>query len=420
MHALIHRVPGGSRLASLDIAGRPLVIRQVQWLRTIGCDRIAIELEAGPDGDALASLVEADEAIGYDVALVTSSAPMTLEQLAARAGVPLRGALVIPANVIGDGDLARLYARAGDDGVVAHVPGFPELPWWTRGAAIRLLGDDGRAQRHVVGPGAAICVDGPRDAMALALTVLAGHLPAPRGDRAFVPPVHAAERSPSVWVARGAIVSPDARLTGPCFIGCDAVVAADAVVGPGAIVGERAVVESGTRVRSSYIDPHVIVGEGLDIEAMRVSESGIVDLRSDTGVALDDPLLVASRRVGSRPALASRLVAFIAVLSLTPLALSLALLGVRGSELHALLDALLKVGLGRLSLVGVRPLPSHEVGTAPLAQDAARAAVGAIDVERALVADGAGPEDRLRARAWYAASKSLSVDLTLLHRMLAA
>ena len=346
--------------------------------------------------------------------------PTEISRLAARAGLPRRGALVIPANVLGDGDLARLYARAGDEGVVAHVPAFPELPWWTRGAAILLLGEDGSARRHLVGPGAALSVESPRDALALGLAVIAGKLSAPFGDRAFVPPVHAAERAPGVWVARGAIVAPGAILRAPCFIGADAFIAAGAQVGPGAVIGERAVIEASTRVRSAYVDAHVIVGEGLDVHAMRVRETGIVDLRSDTEVAFEDPLLIASRRLGARPRFASRLVALVAVATLTPLVLLLSLFGVHADALWTLVDALFKVVLGRLSLVGVRPLPTHEVGVAALAQDAARASVGAIDVERALVGDLAGHEDRLRARAWYAASKSMRVDLALVRRMLAS
>jgi hypothetical protein len=51
MRGVIHRVVGAPGAGLLPVAGRPLVARQLQWLRTIGCLRVAVEI--GSDDDSL-------------------------------------------------------------------------------------------------------------------------------------------------------------------------------------------------------------------------------------------------------------------------------------------------------------------------------------------------------------------------------
>lgn len=420
MHAIIHR--SGRDLAyAMDIAGRPLVFRQIQWLRTSGCDRIAVELPADDEGRAAAEVLSSMDWVGCELRLITTEAKAPAAELAARAGFPVEGALALPADLLGDGDLARLYRYADRGGATVHLTAFPELPCWATGGALRILGVAGSALRHVRGPGHAVRIDGPRAALALSLAVLADRLP-PREDRAFVPLVHAAARSPGVWIARGAVVSRDAVVEGPCLIGRDAVVEPGARVGPAAIVGDRAVIEPGARVRSSMVDADVVVGEGLDVHAMRVQATGLIDLERDLNVVVDDPLLISSRSRGAGgPTLAARSVSLALIGLLAPIALLAGGLGPRSwsRALVAAIAALLDVVRGRRALVGVDGLRDLTLPSSTLAQAAARAPIGAIDVERALVEDPATLEDRLRARAWYAVSKSPRVDARLLVRALA-
>ena len=49
MDALIFCRPGSFGVRRFNIAGRPLIVRQLQWLRALGVERVAIEV--GLTGD---------------------------------------------------------------------------------------------------------------------------------------------------------------------------------------------------------------------------------------------------------------------------------------------------------------------------------------------------------------------------------
>jgi len=61
------------------------------------------------------------------------------------------------------------------------------------------------------------------------------------------------EVKPGIWVGRNAHVSPEAQLTGPCWIGQHVFVGANCVVGPNAILEDRAFIEGGAEIVNSAI-----------------------------------------------------------------------------------------------------------------------------------------------------------------------
>lgn len=381
MLALIHRE---GVVAMLDVGGRPLLSRQIQWLRSMGCGRIAVELGDDPLAERIAQWLAEDEIAAPDLCVVLAVRGTPLRELANRAGFDPRAPfLAIPGDVLGDGDLVTLYARADCRGVVARLGAPSSSDAALGGARVQLIGEPdslrGR-RRSIVGPGLGVRVRSAAHALSLGAMVLSGSF----GHGVF--PVHAHERAPGVFVARGAQIDPSARLVAPVFVGREAWIDRDAVVGPFAVVGARAVVERGARVERSLIDDAMIVGEELTLEGCRVTLDGVEDLgRLGSSVPIDDPMLVAPRDRGEST-LAARTLALLCLPTLAPLRA----LGV--SSLPSA-SSLIEVLRGARPLVGVG---------------------GAFDIEPALV-DDRDEDDALkeRARAWYEHEKSPSLDLRL-------
>lgn len=380
-----------------DVAGRPLIGRQIQWMRAIGCDRIVVHVGLADAADAVASWIEAEEVVGPDIVMVLAPEATDPKIVAQRAGmtgdVPM---LVVPADTLGDGDLSLLFAHA-DQGVVVASG---ESPLQGVGAgSITLLGM-GTSLRNVRGPGWLARLATEKDALTLGLAILSRAIP-----RSAELPIHAREREDGVFIARGAVVAEDAVLVAPVFIGACAVVESGARIGPGAIIGAGSVVSEGAIVTSARVGEHVIVGENLLVEDCLLAIDGLHPLDGDS-IAIDDPLVIGSVRGGDR-SLVGRAAALL-LLALAPIWVLLGSIGLRAPRLSALFD----VVTGRRALVGIDDTAT-DGASKELRLQAARAPRGAFDVSSALVDGDADVESRLRAHAWYAAQKSFAVDLRL-------
>jgi NDP-sugar pyrophosphorylase family protein len=400
----------------LQIAGKALVIRQLQWLRAVGCDRIVVELSDDTAGDAVAGLIEDAEAVGDGVVLVSSAERLSHPGVARRGGVPDEASfLLVQGDVIGDADLTRVYLAAEASGAKARFAPHPELVE-LQPASVVLHGQRRGARPVVEGSGWVVRVRHAADALALTSAVLSGRLS--RAASAIWPiQVHAAEIRPGVWLSRGARVDAAATLVPPVLIGVDASVLAGARVGPSAVVGAASVIGRGVTVEHAEIAPNTLVADGLAVQDCVAGPSRMMLLDgSDLPV---DPILLDRVDGRSNSGLTSRLIALALLVLVAPAAVVLARAG--GGALAWLTRDLLEVVLGQRALVGVRsPCPDALDISAGLRASAATCPTGVVDVSRALVPDDADTATKLRARAWYARAKSPVLDFRLVLRALSA
>ncbi|MFO0757248.1 MAG: hypothetical protein U0359_12205 [Byssovorax sp.] len=338
MYAVIHLVPDAPGAGLLPIAGRPLIVRQLQWLRAVGVRDIAVELRAGPEGDEIARWLGERDAIGQGVLLLRTDRALTARALADRAGFPDGAALLAhPADVLCGGPLDAVCAE--ERGAQAISPTRLVDP---PGGGIQLLSSGGWIAR----------ARSLADALELGAAALDGRLSRRPSDPCWGIQVHAAEIEPGVWVGRGARVEAGARLRAPVLVGPGAVVRAGAQVGPRVCVGERAVVEAGAVLVDALVMPETIVGEGVEVAGALAEPAAIVHLGSGLRSPIDDRLVLARRGHRSPAALASRAVAVTLLALLAPVA----------ALLQGALPRLLGMLLGTRVIVGLDAGETTPVG----------------------------------------------------------
>jgi hypothetical protein len=441
MFAVIYQVPARPGVGMLSIAGQPLIERQLQWLRAVGCQRVALEIGTDPESSKLACWLSEHEALGADVTIVLSKNPLGAADVAQRAGFPVGVPLLaVPADVIGDGDLTHLYRVANASGAWAMTSPPEGTPYPLESGVVRLLGPRREHPKIVDGAGWTARVRTVREAMALGSAALMRRLPEQGGPHAWSIQMHASEIEPGIWVARGASVDPEAKLKAPVLIGTEAIVRAGAQVGPNAFIGDRAVIDADAVVVDSTVEPGTIVGEGVNLRDCIASPWCVTELAGGPGAPLEDSLIISYRDRHSKAPLGSRIAAlallFVLILPASLVYLARALFGLSswrserffskdgpvrlrvgttGVGFVDLIPRLYDVLRGGRALVGVATMVSAVDGVSPgLLVDAMSAPFGAIDIEPALVPEGGDLEVRLRGRAWYAHAKSRSIDLTLL------
>ncbi|WP_437960436.1 hypothetical protein WME76_12865 [Sorangium sp. So ce119] len=444
MYAIIERVAESPDAGLFSIAGRPLVSRQLQWLREIRCRRVAVQIGADAASMAVAAWLSEHDALGADVALVLAASPLSPRGVARRAGFPDDVPLVVvPATVLGGGDLAPMIAAAAPRGLSIRLEPPAAVAGRVDAAVVRVLGagdaGDARAD-EAVGPSWGALVRSQADALALSAAVLSGRISSDPADgpRAII--VHAAERSPGVWAGRGALISQTAELTPPVFVGARAVVCAGARVGPSVVIGREAVVESGAALSNAVVHDETIVGVGVSFSHVELAPHRAVRLSDRARLDVDDPLVLGQRGGAPGPALLARALALLLLVLLAPLgalgSLVSYLLGrgaaarievptppapltlVEGATGIALLDAVLRlwdVALGRRFLVGLSPWREGRPDGASdaLLSDALAVPYGLLTIDAGLTHPEADAETRLRARLWYAREKSWPVDAAL-------
>lgn len=289
------------------VAGRPILLRQLAWLRSLGVDRVAVAF-TGPIPPAVLATLESDP-LGLDAIPVGHTAPEPRE-VVLRAGLRATSArLVIGATTIGDADLMALFRVETELSLMAPLSPPSALEECTpRPFAIL----DRSRRLQVVGPaevpGWAATVPDDARARRLGALVLDGTLPLE---------VHASEIEPGIWISRGARVHRSAELIAPTLVGPDAVIEAKARVGPGSDIGARSVVARGSVLAECMLDDDTVVGEGVLLHRVHGSPGLAVGLDDGQRIAVESAVL--GRR--SRPRF--RTAAVLAMTAVATLALLL-------------------------------------------------------------------------------------------------
>lgn len=434
MDAVIYR-SGRDASGMIDVAGEPLVTRQLQWLRAAGCERVAVEVGPGPAAQAQIQRLSWEDSLGADVMLIASGRALGAPEVARRAGFSVSAPLLaITDDTLGDGDLALFVARAAGDGALGRLPAPLGTAARLEAGFVRLLRPN-RPTRLVVGPGWGCRLRTPADGFTLGMAALRGRLPQRGGVHECPIQVHATEDAPGIFLARGAVCDEGAILVAPVLLGRRSIVRAGAEIGPDAILGTEAVVEGGAIVREALVRPNTLVGRDACVRRQSVSPEGIHEF--DTG--LFDPIrdadLLTSRR---RPPWSPRLFAIaLGLLLALPYAFALALgrlrdrpcfvrvqnphtgavrhEGVTGLALFDLLPRLFDVASGARCLVGILVPTTHvPEASETLEASASAAPLGAFGIDRALTEGTQDSKARLRAHAWYASAKCPRTDASLL------
>src|SRR5580704_11913832 len=116
MRVVIQRAPDLPGAGLFPIAGQPLIARQLQWMRALGYQDIAVEI--GPDAASMemARGLKEESALGVEVTLVMAGRHLTPREIARRAGFPEDAPVVaLPSTVVGGGGLFS-PAQGGDPG----------------------------------------------------------------------------------------------------------------------------------------------------------------------------------------------------------------------------------------------------------------------------------------------------------------
>jgi hypothetical protein len=447
MYVVIQRAAELPGAGLLPIAGQPLIARQLQWMRTLGCHGIAVEIGSDAASMKMARGLR-ESALGVNVTLVLAGRYLTPREIARRAGFP-EDALVValPAMVVGGGDIFSPARDRGPRGASIQLRPPRALAERFPGGCLGVLGSGGSemTEEAVDGPGWGVSIGSHADALALGMAALDGRISANLDEGRAGILIHGAERSPGVWAARGAVIEPGAEIVPPVFLGMRAIVCAGARVGPSVILGDGAVVEPGAVLSEAIVCDGTIVGEKLELSRVILESHAITQLSTGERAEVEDTLVLGPRRLAPGPALWARALSLVLLTVLAPaLVLAWACAGLLGRALvrrvHNIsrrrpttllegttgvrfLDALprlVDVAQGRRFLVGV----SAWAGPRPAgaSRDAFTAALtvpcGLLSIEAALTPPDADAATRLRARLWYGSQKRPSVDGILLLRCL--
>jgi mannose-1-phosphate guanylyltransferase/phosphomannomutase len=102
------------------------------------------------------------------------------------------------------------------------------------------------------------------------------------------------EVSPGVWVAEGADVDPEARVTGPVYIGDYAKVEAGAELREYTVLGSNVVVKSGAFLHRAVVNDNVYVGPGAHLRGCVVGKNTDImrNVRLEEGSVIGDECVV--------------------------------------------------------------------------------------------------------------------------------
>lgn len=427
MYAVIHEIESASTHGLIPIAGRPLVARQIQWLRSTRCQGIAVQIGSSTESIALGQWLARGDAVGTNVRLVMSSKALSPREIARRAGFPDDTPLLaIPADVLCGGDIKAIQAHARPEGTVVALRAPAAFADIFDGSAVRVYGT-ATTSTSTDREAWAIRVRSLTDGFAIGVAVLDGRFER-RSENGVL--IHASERERGIWIGRGAYVDPSAKLIAPVLLGADTIVRAGAVVGPRVFLGDRGVVDRRTRLTDSLVAPGTIVGEDLDLSGVAIDARGMQDLFMGEHATIDESLLPTRRDKPHMGNWLGRCSALALLVLLVPFWLVIHAIAVvdprseratsRRRSCRTLFYALLETIRGTRTFIGLSDwtdeLPQE---TSPaLYWKSLAAPWGLIAIDAGLVPEDADSATLLRARVYYMHQKNLLLDLVLVFRCL--
>lgn len=278
MLAVIHRTSSHESPALLSIAGKPLLYRQLQWLRAIGCDKVIVEIPRGRVGEALRRRIELDDVIIPGTVWVESDTPLSMRNIAKQAGAANQAFLAIPDDVLGDGDLSAILVKGG----LASSIALWESPFnrgLNRLVSVRVVSTIQAKSCMMAGPGWAVRIRNEHDAWKLTLQLLDGTRKA-GPNTCWAVQIHGVEERPGVWIARGAKVHPLSVIEGPALIGPGVTIGRGAKLGPKVVVEENAFIGQDTLLRHTHVSSGTIVPDGMLVEDAMLTPGWVLDLEA--------------------------------------------------------------------------------------------------------------------------------------------
>ncbi len=418
--ALIHEIVGQVGAGWIDIAGRALLVRQLQFLRDNRVEEVAIEVCIGAEDAARGAWLLGDDPLVARVVIVPTAYPVGSDELARRAGYGANERVLhVPANALVGGTLA--FDPESAQRLILPLPiGVHGQPASLEHRAAREVPTTTRTQSAAF----SIAIEDLGSALDAACAALEGRTPGVI--------VHALETAPGIWLARGAHVGRQARIAPPVYVGVDALILDGSRLGPRAVVLDRAVLEQGSSVVDGCVAADTLVGEGTRVRRALATPRTMVNFDDGACISIIDPLTLAGRLPSTTLAARACALVLLLVLGLPWLACA-AVWSLRARRAHRVLRA--RGGVSwRIGSLGLRvldlvpPLFDVVVGARDLLgvarEDvlalAARCALpaqvpraGALDLTGRLAARSS-PATALAMWRWYARRKTTALDRTLL------
>ncbi|MBS0656926.1 MAG: hypothetical protein JSR82_01605 [Verrucomicrobia bacterium] len=202
--------------------------------------------------------------------------------------------------------LADLAARGRRSGLVltndrpAEIAAFllEGKPWGLRTELVTTAGEPAaEAAQHLPAGAELVVLDhlpgaapgGLWDAPAALFAALSSELGRSGADRLGI-----VQTQPGVFVHRRARVSPQAHLSGPCWIGEGAGIGPGAEIGPGAIIEQHSLVDAQATVVESFVGPETYVGQMTELRQSFAWGSGLVKWSTGSQTEVTDRFLLAA------------------------------------------------------------------------------------------------------------------------------
>jgi NDP-sugar pyrophosphorylase family protein len=105
------------------------------------------------------------------------------------------------------------------------------------------------------------------------------------------------EFQPGIWRSTRSVISPAAKLAGPCWVGRNVFIGPDAVIGPNTIIEDGAFIEGHTEIAQSCIGPDTFVGRFAQLQASVAWGNTLIDWQTNSlSQVADEFVLCALRR----------------------------------------------------------------------------------------------------------------------------
>ncbi len=107
------------------------------------------------------------------------------------------------------------------------------------------------------------------------------------------------EQEAGIWVGIGSQIAPGVKITPPCWVGRNVLVADRAQIGPNAIIEDQCFIDERARIRDSQIGQRTYVGPDTDVVNSFAWGARLLNWKTGNGLEIQDRFLLA--RLGADP-----------------------------------------------------------------------------------------------------------------------